>query len=395
MSFDYTNKISKAVQQVPPSAIRKFFDLANEMKGHVISLSIGEPDFVTPWSIREAGINSLIDGYTHYSPNSGYIDSRKAIADYLKRRYGVAYDPAHEILITVGGSEGLDLVARALINPGDEVVVVEPCFVAYKATVEFAHGVPVVVSTKPENDYRLMPEELEAAISDKTKYIIVGYPNNPTGAVMTLEDWAKIKDVLLRHPDIIVLSDELYCELNYLDGKPASLTQFSEIRDRVIMVNGFSKSYAMTGFRVGYIAGPAELVAPMIKIHQYCIMCAPSLSQFAVIEAAMNADDEIAKMRTEYNHRRRVIIQGLKDAGLECFVPYGAFYAFPCIKSTGLTSEEFCERFLLEKHVAIVPGNAFGECGEGFVRISYAASLEDIKEAMKLLKEFVEDLKKG
>ena len=355
MSFDYTNKISKAVQQVPPSAIRKFFDLANEMKGHVISLSIGEPDFVTPWSIREAGINSLIDGYTHYSPNSGYIDSRKAIADYLKRRYGVAYDPAHEILITVGGSEGLDLAARALINPGDEVVVVEPCFVAYKATVEFAHGVPVVVSTKPENDYRLMPEELEAAITDKTKYIIVGYPNNPTGAVMTLEDWAKIKDVLLRHPDIIVLSDELYCELNYLDGKPASLTQFSEIRDRVIMVNGFSKSYAMTGFRVGYIAGPAELVAPMIKIHQYCIMCAPSLSQFAVIEAAMNADDEIAKMRTEYNHRRRVIIQGLKDAGLECFVPYGAFYAFPCIKSTGLSSEEFCERFLLESTLPSFP----------------------------------------
>ena len=395
MSFDYEDKISKAVQQVPPSAIRKFFDLANEMKGHVISLSIGEPDFVTPWSIREAGINSIVDGYTHYSPNSGYADSRIAISEYLKRRYGVAYDPSHEILITVGGSEGLDLAARALINPGDEVIVVEPCFVAYKATVEFAHGVPVVVSTKPENDYRLMPEELEAAITDKTKYIIVGYPNNPTGAVMTLEDWAKIKDVLLRHPDVIVLSDELYCELNYLDNKPASLTQFSELRERVIMVNGFSKSYAMTGFRVGYIAGPAELVAPMVKIHQYCIMCAPSMAQFSVIEAAMNADDEVVKMRTEYNHRRRVIIQGLKDAGLECFVPYGAFYAFPCIKSTGLTSEEFCERFLLEKHVAIVPGNAFGECGEGFVRISYAASMEDIKEAMKLLKEFVEDLKKG
>ena len=395
MSFDYENKISKAVQQVPPSAIRRFFDLANEMKGHVISLSIGEPDFVTPWSIREAGINSLIDGYTHYSPNSGYIDSRKAISDYIKRRYGVSYDPSSEILITVGGSEGLDLIARALINPGDEVVVVEPCFVAYKATVEFAHGVPVVVETKPENDYRLMPDELEAAITDKTKYIIVGYPNNPTGAVMTLEDWAKIKDVILRHPDVIVLSDELYCELNYLDGKPASLTQFSEIRDRVIMVNGFSKSYAMTGFRVGYIAGPSELVAPMIKIHQYCIMSAPSMSQFSVIEAALNADNEILKMRTEYNHRRRVIIQGLKDAGLDCFVPYGAFYAFPSIKSTGLTSEEFCERFLLEKHVAIVPGNAFGECGEGFVRISYAASLDDIKEAMKLLKEFVEELKKG
>ena len=384
MSLDYDSKISKAVQQVPPSAIRKFFDLANEMKGHVISLSIGEPDFVTPWTIREAAINSIIDGYTHYSPNSGYIDSRIAIVDYLKRRYGVSYDAKSEVLVTVGGSEGLDLAARALINPGDEVIVVEPCFVAYKATVNFAHGVPVIVSTKPENDYKLKPEELEAAITDKTKYVIVGYPNNPTGAVMTLEDWAKIKDVL-----------KLYCELNYLDGKPASLTQFAELRDRVIMVNGFSKSYAMTGFRIGYIAGPHELVAPMIKIHQYCIMCAPSTSQMAVVEAAMNADNEIKKMRDEYNHRRRVIVQGLKDAGLDCFTPYGAFYAFPSIKSTGLSSEEFCERFLLEKHVAIVPGNAFGACGEGFVRISYAASLDDIKEAMKLLKEFVEELKKG
>lgn len=395
MSIDYDSKISKAVQAVPPSAIRKFFDLANEMQGHVISLSIGEPDFVTPWSIREAGINSIVEGYTHYSPNSGYIDSRKAIAEYIKRRYGVSYDPKTELLITVGGSEGLDLAARALIDPGDEVIIVEPCFVAYKATVEFAHGVPVVISTKPENDYRLLPDELEAAITDKTKYIIVGYPNNPTGAVMTLEDWAKIKDVLLRHPDVIVLSDELYCELNYLDGKPASLTQFAELKDRVVMVNGFSKSYAMTGFRVGYLAGPAKLIAPMVKIHQYCIMSAPSTSQFAVIEAALNADNEIKKMRDEYNHRRRVIVKGLADAGLDCFTPYGAFYAFPSIKSTGLSSEEFCERLLLEKRVAIVPGNAFGACGEGFVRISYAASLEDIQEAMKLLKEFVEGLKKG
>lgn len=395
MSFDYNGKMSDAVQQVPPSAIRKFFDLANEMQGHVISLSIGEPDFVTPWPIREAGINSLVEGYTHYSPNSGYLNARKAISDYLKRRYGVSYSPDGELLITVGGSEGLDLVARALINPGDEVIVVEPCFVAYNATVKFAHGVPVTVETKPENGYKLMPEELEAAITEKTKYIIVGYPNNPTGAVMTLEDWAGIRDVLLRHPGVIVLSDELYCELNYLDGKPASLTQFSELRERVIMVNGFSKSYAMTGFRVGYIAGPHELVSQMTKIHQYCIMSAPSLSQFAVIEAAMNADGEIIKMRDEYNHRRRVIIQGLSDAGLDCFTPYGAFYAFPSIKCTGLSSEEFCERFLIEKHVAIVPGNAFGACGEGFVRISYAASLDDSREAMVLLKEFVEDLRKG
>ena len=393
MSFDYTNKISKAVQQVPPSAIRKFFDLANEMKGHVISLSIGEPDFVTPWSIREAGINSLIDGYTHYSPNSGYIDSRTAIADYLKRRYGVAYDPAHEILITVGGSEGLDLVARALINPGDEVVVVEPCFVAYKATVEFAHGVPVVVSTKPENDYRLMPEELEAAITDKTKYIIVGYPNNPTGAVMTLEDWAKIKDVLLRHPDIIVLSDELYCELNYLDGKPASLTQFSEIRDRVIMVNGFSKSYAMTGFRVGYIAGPAELVAPMIKIHQYCIMCAPTTSQYAAVEALHNGDDDVKMMRESYDERRRFVLHMLAQMGLPCFEPEGAFYVFPCIREFGMTSDEFATRLLKEEKVAIVPGTAFGDCGEGYLRISYAYSIDNLKKALGRLEKFVGSLR--
>ena len=395
MSIDYNDKISKAVQQVPPSAIRRFFDVASEMKGHVISLSIGEPDFVTPWSIREAGINSLIDGYTHYSPNSGYSDSREAICDYLKRRYGVSYDYKHEVIITVGGSEGLDLAARALINPGDEVIIVEPCFVAYKATVMFAHGVPVVVETKPENNYKLMPEDLEETITDKTKYIIMGYPNNPTGAVMTLEDYAKIRDVLLKHPDIIVLSDELYCELNYLDSRPASLCQFSELRDRIIMVNGFSKSYAMTGFRIGYVAGPSELIAPMVKIHQYCIMSAPSTAQFCAIEAATNADAEVSRMREEYNHRRRVIIKGLEDAGLSCFTPYGAFYAFPSIKSTGLSSEEFCERFLLEKRVAIVPGNAFGACGEGFVRISYAASMEDIKEAMQLLKEFVEEIKKG
>ena len=395
MSIDYQDKLSEVVKSVPPSAIRKFFDLANEMKGNVISLSIGEPDFVTPWGIRQAGIQSLIDGYTHYSPNSGYIDSRIAICDYIKRRYGVTYDPKDEILITVGGSEGLDLASRALINPGDEVIIVEPCFVAYKATVLFSHGVPVVVETKPENDYKLLPEELEAKITPKTKYLILGYPSNPTGAVMTYEDLRKIKDVLLKYPDIIVISDELYCELNYLDSKPASLVQFEEIRDRVIMINGFSKSYAMTGFRIGYVLGNKELIAPMTKIHQYCIMCSPSTSQLAVIEAANNGDEEIAKMRKEYNYRRNYLLKGLKDAGLDCFTPYGAFYAFPSIKSTGLSSEEFCEKFLMSKYVAIVPGNAFGECGEGFVRISYAASIEDIKEAMVRLKDFINDIKEG
>ena len=395
MSLDYESKISDCVKQVPPSAIRRFFDLASEMKGRVISLSIGEPDFVTPWDIREAGIDSLVDGYTHYSPNSGYTKSKEAICDYLKRRYGVTYDPNGEVLITVGGSEGLDLAARALINPGDEVIIVEPCFVAYKATVLFAHGVPVTVETKPENSYKLMPEELEAAITDKTKYLILGYPSNPTGAVMTLEDLAKIRDVLLKHPDIIVISDELYCELNYIDGKPASLTQFSELADRVVMINGFSKSYAMTGFRIGYVAGPKELVAPMTKIHQYCIMCSPSMAQFAIVEAALNGDAHVVEMRKEYNRRRRVILQGVRDAGLECFEPFGAFYAFPSIKSTGLSSNEFCERFLMEKGVAIVPGNAFGECGEGYVRISYAASMDNIKEAMRRLAEFTGELKAG
>ena len=389
------NRISDVVNNVPPSAIRRFFDLANEMKGNVISLSIGEPDFVTPWSIREAGINSLREGYTHYSPNSGYIEARQAISDYIKRRYNVDYSAKNEILITVGGSEGLDLAARALINPGDEVIIVEPCFVAYKATVMFAHGVPVIVSTKEENDYKLLPEELEAAITDKTKYIILGYPSNPTGAIMTHQELCGIRDVLLKYPDITVISDELYCELNYLEDKPSSLIQFPELRDRVIMINGFSKSYAMTGWRIGYCIGPKELIAAMTKIHQYCIMSSPSTSQFAIIEAALNGDSSIEEMRNEYNHRRRVLLKGLSDAGLKCFTPYGAFYAFPSIEGLGIKSDEFCERFLLEKKVAIVPGKAFGECGEYHVRISYAASIDDIKEAVIRLKDFVDILKKG
>ncbi len=392
--IDLNSKVSSSVAAVPPSAIRKFFDLASEMKG-VISLSIGEPDFVTPWSIREAGINSLIDGYTHYSPNAGYTNAKMAIVDYIYRRYGVQYDHNGQCLITVGGSEGLDLAARALINPGDEVIIVEPCFVAYKATVLFAHGVPVIISTRQEDDFKLKAEDLEAAITDKTKYIIMGYPGNPTGAVMTMEDLAPIRDVLMKHPEIIVISDELYCELNYVSDELSSLARFPELKDRVIMINGFSKSYAMTGFRIGYVLGPKELIAPMTKVHQYCIMSAPSMSQFAVVEAAMNCDDQVKAMRDEYNHRRRVIIKGLNDAGLECFTPSGAFYAFPSIKNTGLTSEEFCERFLMEKKVAIVPGSAFGECGKDNVRISYAASMENIKTAMERLAEFTADLRKG
>ena len=387
------DKISSCVANVPPSAIRKFFDLASEMEG-VISLSIGEPDFVTPWTIREAGINSLVDGYTHYSPNAGYTKSKQAICSYIERRYGVKYDYDGECLITVGGSEGLDLAARALIDPGDEVIIIEPCFVAYKATVLFAHGVPVVVETKRENDFKLKAEDLEAAITDKTKYIVIGYPGNPTGAIMTMEELMPIRDVLTKHPEIIIISDELYCELNYVEDKPSSLARFPELRDRVIMINGFSKSYAMTGFRIGYVLGPKALVSPMTKIHQYCIMSAPSMAQFALVEAATNCDEQVREMRDEYNHRRNVIIKGLKDAGLDCFTPAGAFYAFPSIEGFGINSEEFCERFLMSKKVAIVPGNAFGKCGEGHVRISYAASMDNIKTAMKRLAEFTDELRK-
>lgn len=395
MEIDYQSKISTVVNNIAPSAIRRFFDLANEMKGEVISLSIGEPDFVTPWNIREAGIFSLEDGYTHYSPNQGYIEVRKAISEYLERRFSLKYDPKSQLLVTVGGSEALDLIARALINPGDEVIILEPCFVAYKATVTLAHGVPVVIETKEEDQYKLRPEALEAAITDKTKYIILGYPGNPTGATMTYDDLAKIKDVLVRHPEVFVVSDELYSELSYTGEKPASIANFPEMYDRTIVVNGFSKSFAMTGWRIGYMAGPAPLIAAMNKVHQYCIMSSPTTAQYAVIEACRNGDKEVEEMRQEYNRRRRVIINGLKEAGLTCFEPTGAFYAFPSIEGLGLSCEKFCERFLMEKKVAIVPGSAFGKCGEGHVRISYAASLENIQEAMRRLKEFVSELKDG
>ena len=282
-----------------------------------------------------------------------------------------------------------------MINPGDEVIILEPCFVAYKATVTLAHGVPVVIETKEEDEYKLKPEALEAAITDKTKYIILGYPGNPTGATMTKEDLSKIKDVLVRHPDIFVVSDELYSELSYTGEKPASIANFPELYDRTIVVNGFSKSFAMTGWRIGYMAGPAPLIAAMNKVHQYCIMSSPTTAQYAVIEACRNGDKDVEEMRDEYNRRRRVIINGLKEAGLSCFDPTGAFYAFPSIEGLGLTCEEFCERFLMEKKVAIVPGSAFGKCGEGHVRISYAASMENIQEAMRRLKEFVTELKNG
>jgi len=393
MSMNYNEKISSVVNSIPPSAIRRFFDLANEMKGEVISLSIGEPDFVTPWRVREAGIYSLEQGFTHYSPNQGYIEVRKAIGAYMKRKFSLKYDPVSQIIVTVGGSEALDLAARALINPGDEVIIIEPCFVSYKATVLMAHGIPVIIPTREEDLFKLRPEDLEKAITPKTKYIIIGYPSNPTGATMTKQELTQIASVLEKHPEVIILSDELYSELSYNDEPLFSIASFPSLYDRTVVVNGFSKSFAMTGWRIGFAAGPADIISAMNKVHQYCIMSSPTTAQFAVIEAALNGDNEVRDMRDEYNRRRRVIYNGLNQAGLTCFEPTGAFYAFPSIRSLGMSSEEFCEKFLTEKKVAIVPGNAFGSCGEGFVRISYAASMENINEALVRLKQFVSEHK--
>ena len=393
MMKDYNDLLSDQVKSIPPSAIRRFFDLANEMKGEVISLSIGEPDFVTPWRIREAGIYSLELGYTHYSPNAGFSELREAIAEYLLRKQKLRYEPQNQVLVTVGGSEGIDIAIRALINPGDEVVIVEPCFVAYKAAVKLAMGVPVIVPTRAEDSFKLLPQDLEAAITKKTKLVMIGYPNNPTGATMSKSELSAIVDVLDRYPDVLVLTDELYSELSYNDEPHYSLASFPSMTDRTILINGFSKAYAMTGWRIGYACGPAEIIGAMNKIHQYCIMSSPTTAQYAAIEAARNADKDVVEMRDEYNRRRRIVVKGCRDAGLSCYEPTGAFYAFPCIASLGIDSDTFCERFLREKKVAIVPGRAFGDCGEGFVRISYASSIENIQQAMIRLGEFVKQLK--
>ncbi|MGI6298538.1 MAG: pyridoxal phosphate-dependent aminotransferase [Saccharofermentanales bacterium] len=380
--------LSDRVNSIPPSAIRRFFDLANEMKGSVISLSIGEPDFVTPWNVRSAGIYSLEDGNTHYSPNQGFIELREAITAYLKRRFNMSYDARSEVLVTVGGSEAIDLAVRSLINPGDEVIIPEPCFVAYKACTLLAGGVPVPVSCSAENDFKLLPEALERALTPRTKLLIMGYPNNPTGAVMSRQDLERIADVL-RDRDIFVLSDELYAELTYPPQEHCSISECGDLRDRTIVINGFSKAFAMTGWRIGYAAGPAVIIAAMNKIHQYAIMSSPTTAQHAATAALSNGDEAVVEMRNEYNQRRRFVIDACRKAGLLSFEPLGAFYAFPNITATGLSSTEFCERFLKEEKVAIVPGNAFGDCGEGYVRISYAASMENIREAMLRLNRFV------
>ncbi|MBQ1986042.1 MAG: aminotransferase class I/II-fold pyridoxal phosphate-dependent enzyme [Clostridia bacterium] len=374
-----------------PSGIRRFFDIANEMED-VISLSVGEPDFLTPWHIREAGITSLEKGRTRYTPNRGLMQLREEISRFMKRKYKLSYEPEDEVLVTVGGSEAIDMALRCLISPGDEVIIPEPCFVCYDPMTRMAGGVPVAIPTKAENEFRLTAEELKAAITEKTKVLIFPFPNNPTGAIMREEHMTEIAKLCIEH-DLIVLSDEIYSELTYGNRPHVSIASLPDMWERTIVINGFSKTYAMTGWRMGYAVGPKELIAPMTKLHQYAIMSAPTTSQYAAIEALRNGDDDIAEMRDQYDMRRRLIVDGLNRLGLTCFEPEGAFYVFPSIQSTGMTSAEFCERLIYDKHVAVVPGSAFGDSGEGFIRISYAYSIKHLTEALSRMGEFLKELK--
>ena len=384
--MNYDAILSSRAQSLKPSGIRKFFDILDEMKG-VVSLTVGQPDFITPWHIREAGIESLEKGKTYYTSNSGLLELRDEIARYLSRRFGLSYRGKDEIIVTVGGSEAIDLTMRALINPGDEVIIPMPSFVCYEPLALMADGVPVIINTKEENNFKLTAEELRAAITPRTKLLVLPFPNNPTGAIMTREDLEPIAEVL-RGSDIMVLSDEIYAELTY-GRRHVSIASLGGMRERTIVVNGFSKSYAMTGWRLGYTAAPVEITKQMLKLHQFSIMCAPTTSQYAAIEAVRNGDEDIETMADEYNRRRRYIVSGLRAIGIDCFEPEGAFYVYPNIGGFGMTSEQFCERLLYDEGVAIVPGTAFGECGEGFARISYAYSIQHIATALDRLEKFV------
>lgn len=384
------NPLSKKVTTIQPSGIRKFFDIASEMD-EVISLGVGEPDFDTPWHIRDEGIYTLEKGRTFYTSNSGLKELRVEISKYLKRRFDLEYDPLHEVLVTVGGSEGIDVALRAMLDPGDEVLIPQPCYVSYLPCVVLADGVPVTIELQEKNQFRLTKEELLAHITDKTKILVMPFPNNPTGGVMRREDLEAIAEVCIEK-DIFVLSDEIYSELTYGEDH-VSIASIPGMWERTLVINGFSKSYAMTGWRLGYICGPQEIVGQMTKIHQFAIMCAPTNSQYAAVEALRNGDPDVAKMRTAYDQRRRYLIHAFKEMGLPCFEPFGAFYMFPCIKEFGMTSDEFAMRLLEEEHVAVVPGNAFGDCGEGFLRISYAYSLENLKLAMERLGRFLARLR--
>ena len=389
--IDYSKYLNARISSVKPSGIRKFFDIANEME-NVISLSIGEPDFQTPWHIRDEGIRSLEKGKTWYSPNRGFADLLKEISAYYERRFKLCYDPYEQCIVTVGGSEAIDLAMRCMTDEGDEIIIPQPSFVCYEPLTVMAGGVPVVINTKNEDNFRLKAADLEAAVTPKTKMVVLPFPNNPTGAIMERRDLEEIAQVIIKH-DLIVLSDEIYSELTYGGRNHISIASLDGMYERTIVINGFSKSYAMTGWRLGYALGPAPVIAQMTKLHQYGIMSAPTTAQYAAIEALRNGDRDVVRMRDEYDMRRRLVVDGFNDMGLSCFEPLGAFYVFPCIRSTGLSSEEFCTRLLLEKHVAVVPGNAFGACGEGFVRVSYSYSLKHLKIALQRIREFVKELK--
>ena len=384
------NPLSDKVVAIQPSGIRKFFDIVSEMPD-AISLGVGEPDFVTPWHIRDEGIYALEKGRTFYTSNAGLKELREEIVRYLERRIHTSYNPVDEVLITVGGSEGIDMAFRAMLNPGDEVLIPQPSYVSYEPCAVLADGVPVIIELKAENDFRLTKQELLSAITDKTKILVLPFPNNPTGAIMEKKDLEEIAEVCIEK-DIYVLSDEIYSELSY-KGDHVSIASLPGMRERTILINGFSKSYAMTGWRLGYACGPAEIIGQMTKIHQYAIMCAPTNSQYAAVDALRNGDADVAMMRESYDQRRRFLMNAFREMGLSCFEPYGAFYTFPCIKEFGMTSDEFATRFLEEEKVAVVPGTAFGACGEGFLRISYAYSLEQLKEALGRLSHFVARLR--
>ena len=384
------NPLSDKVVAIQPSGIRKFFDIVSEMPD-AISLGVGEPDFDTPWHIRDEGIYALEKGRTFYTSNAGLKELREEIVRYLERRIHTSYNPVDEVLITVGGSEGIDMAFRAMLNPGDEVLIPQPSYVSYEPCAVLADGVPVIIELKAENDFRLTKQELLSAVTDKTKILVLPFPNNPTGAIMEKKDLEEIAEVCIEK-DIYVLSDEIYSELSY-KGDHVSIASLPGMRDRTILINGFSKAYAMTGWRLGYACGPREIIGQMTKIHQYAIMCAPTNSQYAAVDALRNGDADVAMMRESYDQRRRFLMNAFREMGLSCFEPYGAFYTFPCIKEFGMTSDEFATRFLEEEKVAVVPGTAFGACGEGFLRISYAYSLEQLKEALGRLGRFVARLR--
>ena len=388
--INYDNVLSDKIKKIKPSGIRKFFDLASTVD-NVISLGVGEPDFQTPWSIRKTAIDTLEKKRIIYSANSGLAALRTEISSYINKKMNVSYDPQNEVIVTVGGSEAIDISLRALINPGDEALIVEPCFVCYAPIVELSGGIPVSINTRIEDNFKLTPELLKEKITKKTKLLILPFPNNPTGAIMTREDLEKIAEII-RNTNIMILSDEIYSELTY-GRKHCSIVQIEGMQERTILINGFSKAFAMTGWRLGYLAAPSPIVNQVLKIHQYAIMCSPTISQYAAIEALQNCEREVKKMVAEYNIRRRLLVESFNKMGLTCFNPEGAFYVFPCIKSTGLTSEQFCEQLLENQKVAVVPGNAFGQSGEGFIRVSYAYSLKHLMEALKRIQAFLDNIK--